>query len=131
MVLEQETFYPSLVQVQPRKTRSCLTVRLLMGRKKSNQTKYPETNLSLLFVAYGSCEINIYWTLAGLALDYGHTCKERNINEINFQYKSNKCEIIKRIYFLEVNLFALSLTLTFPFMPLPLGKKCRKKNYQR
>ena len=30
--------YPSLVQVQPRKTRPCLTERLLMGRKESNQT---------------------------------------------------------------------------------------------
>ena len=31
--------YPSLVQVQPRKTRPCITERLLMGRKESNQTK--------------------------------------------------------------------------------------------
>ena len=31
--------YPSLVLVQPRKTRLCLTERLLMGRKESNQTK--------------------------------------------------------------------------------------------
>ena len=30
--------YPSLVLVQPRKTRPCLTERLLMGRKESNQT---------------------------------------------------------------------------------------------
>ena len=30
--------YPSLVQVQPRKTCPCLTLRLLMGRKESNQT---------------------------------------------------------------------------------------------
>ena len=37
MVLEQD-IYPSLVLVQPRKTRSCLTERLLMGRKESNQT---------------------------------------------------------------------------------------------
>ena len=29
---------PSLVLVQPRKTRPFLTVRLLMGRKESNQT---------------------------------------------------------------------------------------------
>ena len=29
---------PSLVLVQPRKTRPCLTERLLMGRKESNQT---------------------------------------------------------------------------------------------
>ena len=31
--------YPSLVLVQPRKPRHCLTERLLMGRKESNQTK--------------------------------------------------------------------------------------------
>ena len=31
--------YPSLVLVQTRKTRPCLTERLLMGRKESNQTK--------------------------------------------------------------------------------------------
>ena len=30
--------YPSLVLVQPRKTRPCLTERVLMGRKESNQT---------------------------------------------------------------------------------------------
>ena len=30
---------PSLVLVQPRKTRPCLIERLLMGRKESNQTK--------------------------------------------------------------------------------------------
>ena len=30
--------YPSLVLVQPRKTRPCLTEKLLMGRKESNQT---------------------------------------------------------------------------------------------
>ena len=30
--------YPSLALVQPRKSRPCLTERLLMGRKESNQT---------------------------------------------------------------------------------------------
>ena len=30
--------YPSLVLVQPRKTGPCLTERLLMGRRESNQT---------------------------------------------------------------------------------------------
>ena len=37
VVLEQH-FYPSHLLVQPRKTRPCLTERLLMGRKESNQT---------------------------------------------------------------------------------------------
>ena len=43
-VIEQDTLnsvYPSLVLVQPRKTCPCLTERLLMGRKDSNQTKKP------------------------------------------------------------------------------------------
>ena len=31
--------YRSLVLLQPRKTRPCLTERFLMGRKESNQTK--------------------------------------------------------------------------------------------
>ena len=39
VVLEQDTFYPSLVLVQPRKTCPYITERLLMGRKESNQTK--------------------------------------------------------------------------------------------
>ena len=38
LVLGQH-IYPSLVLDQPRKTRPCLTERLLMGRKESNQTK--------------------------------------------------------------------------------------------
>ena len=39
--------YPSLVLVQPRKTRSCLTERSLMGRKESNQIK--QTNKQKTF----------------------------------------------------------------------------------
>ena len=35
----QTNIYPSLVLVQPRKTRPCLTERLLMERKESTQTK--------------------------------------------------------------------------------------------
>ena len=38
-VLEQDTLNPSLVLVQPRRTRPFITERLLMGRKESNQTK--------------------------------------------------------------------------------------------
>ena len=34
-----ENINPSLVLVQPRKTRPFITERLLMGRKESNQTK--------------------------------------------------------------------------------------------
>ena len=35
---------PSLVPVQPRKTRPFITERLLMGHKESNQTKYRRPN---------------------------------------------------------------------------------------
>ena len=41
--------YPSLVLVQPRKTRPCLTERLLMGRKESNQTKFHIKYKTILF----------------------------------------------------------------------------------
>ena len=39
VVLWARHIYPCLVLVQPRKTRPCLTERLLMGGKESNQTK--------------------------------------------------------------------------------------------
>ena len=39
VVVMSEHIYPSLVLVQPRMTCPCLTERLLMGRKESNQTK--------------------------------------------------------------------------------------------
>ena len=37
-VIISNYIYPSLILVQSRKTRPCLTERLLMGRKESNQT---------------------------------------------------------------------------------------------
>ena len=39
VILEQDTFILARVLVQHRKTRPCLTERLFMGRKESNQTK--------------------------------------------------------------------------------------------
>ena len=39
---------PSLVLVQPRKTRPFITERLLMGRKESNQTKQTKNSLCIL-----------------------------------------------------------------------------------
>ena len=41
------SIYPSLVLVQTRKTRPCLTERLLMGRKESNQTN-KQTHVSFI-----------------------------------------------------------------------------------
>ena len=38
-------YYPSLVLVQPRKTRPCLTERVLMGCKESNQTNIKPTSV--------------------------------------------------------------------------------------
>ena len=49
VVLEQD-IYPSLVLVQPRKIRPCLTERLLMGHKESNQTN---KHNSFLFFSAG------------------------------------------------------------------------------
>ena len=42
--------YPSLVLVQPRKTRPCITERLLMGRKESNQTNKQNDLVDLYLV---------------------------------------------------------------------------------
>ena len=56
--------YPSLVLVQPRKTRPCLTERLLMGREESNQTNKPYTKLRprgyKTFFILNSAEHKIY-----------------------------------------------------------------------
>ena len=60
--------YPSLVLVQPRKTRPCLTGRLLMGRKESNQTKQTKITKQLLTSISGDIRIylplNVIFTLA-------------------------------------------------------------------
>ena len=49
VVLEQlRHIYPSLVLVQPRKTGPCLTERLLMGRKESDQIKVKGASTILL-----------------------------------------------------------------------------------
>ena len=44
--LLERHIYPSLVLVQPRKTRPCLTERLLMGHKESNLTKKQKPNFA-------------------------------------------------------------------------------------
>ena len=41
---------PSLVLVQPRKTRPFITERLLMGRKDSNQTNLPKDKKMVNFI---------------------------------------------------------------------------------
>ena len=64
--------YPSLVLVQPRKTRPYITERLLMGRKESNQTNKKQTTVKVflrfaLFIlirsslvrAFAACTNNI------------------------------------------------------------------------
>ena len=50
VILEQD-IHPSLVLVQPRKTRPCSTIRLLMGRKESNQTVNKQTDK----IVYAGC----------------------------------------------------------------------------
>ena len=47
--------YPSLVLVQHRKTRPCLTERLLMGHKESNQTNKDPDQLHLSSDHYLHC----------------------------------------------------------------------------
>ena len=55
VVLEKYN-YPSLVLVQPRKTRPCLTERLLLGRKESNQTK--QNSLGKQTIKVKLCELH-------------------------------------------------------------------------
>ena len=77
VVLEQDTIYPSLVLVQPRKTRPCLTERLLMGRKDSNQINNHYFITQSREVAAGSGhEI-------GLSFDRLHT----GLDKPNFEHK--------------------------------------------
>ena len=61
VVLEQD-IYPSLVLVQPRKTCPCLTERLLMGRRESNQTNKQKLNSNdgkkYSRLSYGACRLN-------------------------------------------------------------------------
>ena len=65
---------PSLVLVQPRKTRPFITERLLMGRKESNQTK-SNKNLSLSIVNYGISKHYVGSQVSdGCPLGYLFTC---------------------------------------------------------
>ena len=67
--------YLSLVLAQPRKTRPCLTERLLMGSKESNQTKtkqkrnvkitmHESDTISLKTIKH-LFELDIAWILCG------------------------------------------------------------------
>ena len=75
-LLHHAYIYPSLVLVQPRKTRPCLTERLLMGGKESNQTNKQTSCLSVfLFILFtfsiihsnvmhmerGTCIKGLFW----------------------------------------------------------------------
>ena len=51
--------YPRLVLAQLRKTRLCLTERLLMGRKKSNQTKQTNTKGIKSGLFYFNCFVDV------------------------------------------------------------------------
>ena len=50
---------PSLVLVQPRKTRPFITIRLLMGRKESNQTNKTNNQYHILKIADEVIRTNI------------------------------------------------------------------------
>ena len=57
--------YPSLVLVQTRKTRPCLTERLLIGLKESNQTKKHSQTSSLKGICMMMCGDGIVeWVLS-------------------------------------------------------------------
>ena len=58
--------YPSLVLVQPRKTRPCLTERLLMGHKESNQTKNNPNVTHSVPTAFVMNAVGTEWVTPGL-----------------------------------------------------------------
>ena len=62
-----KTHYPSLVLVQPRKTRPCLTERLLMGHKELKQTN--KTGADPGFLESGFINIKV-WGFALLILSH-------------------------------------------------------------
>ena len=61
--------YPSLVLVQPRKRRPCLSERLLMGRKQKKSTNYiyllfvTKLRLGYLAIHVPSFKVNLSWTV--------------------------------------------------------------------
>ena len=74
VVLEQDTFCPCLVLVQPRKTRPCLTERLLMESKESNQAKLADKqdwhNILCFLISYWSLfQVQSYLPLS--IINYG------------------------------------------------------------
>ena len=86
------TIYPSLVLVQTRKTHPCLTERLLMGRKESNQTNKLDWSLGphlsfyrISFTVYRSTvgHNTIWWRLCvndlELHISFGPTSHQENI----------------------------------------------------
>ena len=54
MLRNDFSIHPLLSEVQPRKTRPCLTERLLMGRKESNQTN---KRFNLQLMCTHSCDL--------------------------------------------------------------------------
>ena len=64
--------YPSLVLVQPRKTRPSLPERLLMGRKEPNQTNKSRTSKNLYFSFQG---LQILWNILNYTLKFNFACK--------------------------------------------------------
>ena len=52
---------PSLVLVQPRKTRPFITERLLIGRKELNQTKIDHEIISTAILLQKCCNVSYKW----------------------------------------------------------------------
>ena len=98
-----KSIYPSLVLVQPRKTRPFITERLLMGRKELNQTNKNKTNY------------------APLVADLFLSCYERDF--MLFLSDSNYADVLKhQIYPTELQLNKANSSYTeAPFLDLYLS----------
>ena len=88
-----KTINPSLVLVQPRKTRPFISKSLLMGRKESNQTKQRNTIVFLLSIpnTYTSYELlKLAWRIDVRSVVHGQVSLAA-INQIYVNYEAINC----------------------------------------
>ena len=83
-----KNIYPSLVLVQPRKTRPFITEKLLMGRKESNQTnkQNKQGHMEPMRGLYGIFKVIIY---ADIMQTFDFLMQRHNLNMSSAAYESN------------------------------------------
>ena len=106
--------YLSLVLVQPRKNRPCLTERLLMGRKESNQTKQKQRQTD-----GGDCNMGILTKM----IHKRSTALERSVKILRLAYAYHvQPSLLSNNEWGRIYSFQLTGATHKPF----LEKKCRR-----